>query len=276
MIGAWRLLRRAYSAFMEDDGTALAGYIAFSALLGLFPFMILATSVTAMFVGVDRGDDAIEALLEFAPPHVVQTIEPVLRDILANATGQVLTLSALAALWFSSNAVEAIRTAFDRAYNAPSRGIVTGRLIAFGVVLIGVVAAMALGLTIVLAPLLFALVEGEFGVALPGWLGLLRYGIGLAVFLGFLLFMHRVLPGHRRALPELMPGVLISTLIWIVAATAFSIYLGYTPTYVTTYGALAGVVITLMFFYITGLAVIFGAEINAVRARIKDDHGGIS
>lgn len=265
----WTLFYRAYIAFDKDDGTALAGYIAFSALLGLFPFLILATSVSAMIFGVERGDDAIEALFEFAPPHVVQTIEPVLRDILSNTSGSVLTLSALAAVWFSSNAVEAVRTAFDRAYNTPSRSLVPGRLIAFAAVLIGVVVAMALGLTIVLGPLWIGIVETEFGIALPGWLGVIRYAIGLAVFIGFLLFLHRVLPSHRHTLGDLWAGVLISTFIWVMAATGFSIYLGYTPTYVTTYGALAGVVITLMFFYITGIAVIFGAELNAVMVEMR-------
>ena len=65
----------------------------------------------------------------------------------------------------------------------------------------------------------------------------------------------------------LWPGVLTTAGIWLVAATGFSIYLGYTPTYATTYGTLAGVVITLVFFYITGMAIIFGAEVNAVLNR---------
>ena len=81
----------------------------------------------------------------------------------------------------------------------------------------------------------------------------------------FLVFLHRVLPGHRLPLRALWAGVAVTTVIWIIAATGFSIYLGITPTYATTYGTLAGVVISLVFFYISGMAVIFGAEINAVR-----------
>ena len=266
MMGVVRLFWDAYRAFLADDGSAMAGYIAFSALLGLFPFLILATNLTAYTLGPGGAEAAVAALFDFAPPHLAQTIEPILLDVLSGAGGGLLTLSAIAALWFSSNAVEAIRTAFDRAYDdAEPRGAVAGRLISILVVLIGVVVAMTLGTTIVLAPLAFGVIEAWFEIRVPGWAGAVRYGIGMGTYAMFLVFLHRVLPGHRLPLRALWAGVAVTTVIWIIAATGFSIYLGITPTYATTYGTLAGVVISLVFFYISGMAVIFGAEINAVR-----------
>ena len=268
MIATLRLLRDAYMAFAQDDGSALAGHIAFSALLGLFPFVILATNMTAFALGADGTQQAVQALFDFAPPHIAQTLEPVLRDVLAGAGGGLLTVSAVAALWFSSNAVEAIRTGFDRAYQeVEPHGLIAGRMIAFLVVIVGVIVAMTLGTTIVIAPLVIGVVESFGGFYVPGWVGVLRYGVGIAVFVAFLLFLHRVLPGHSHPLSMLWPGVLTTAGIWLAAATGFSIYLGYTPTYATTYGTLAGVVITLVFFYITGMAIIFGAEVNAVLNR---------
>ena len=272
MTGAWRILRRAYRGFVDDDGTAIAGYIAFSALLGLFPFLILAANLGALFVGPDEAEALVEALFVYAPPHVAQTIEPVVGDVLAGAEGGLLTISALAALWFSSNAVEAVRTAFERAYDVPSPwGLVSGRFIAFFFVLIGVAVAIILGVTIVFAPLLIQSIESFAGITVPGIVGPARLAVGLLVFTAYLFLLHRVLPRHGIATKGLWPGVLLTTGIWIVAATGFSIYLGYTPTYATTYGALAGVVISLMFFYITGLAVIFGAEVNAALAHFRQE-----
>ena len=88
------------------------------------------------------------------------------------------------------------------------------------------------------------------------------------VFIGFLLVMHRVLPGRHVKSSRLWPGVIVTTVLWVAAASVFSIYLSYTPSYTVTYGTLAGVIITLMFFYLTGLTIIFGAEVNAALNQI--------
>ena len=63
---------------------------------------------------------------------------------------------------------------------------------------------------------------------------------------------------------NLWPGILASVVIWGAAATGLSIYLAFAPSYTVTYGTLAGVIVTLLFFYLTGVALIFGAEVNAV------------
>jgi len=139
-------------------------------------------------------------------------------------------------------------------------------LISFGCVIVGIFVFFSLGLTIVLGPLILGLIQTYFGISVPNGTGLMRYLFGGVIFVSFLLFLHRVLPRHSYRIKKLWVGVLVSTVIWIVAATGFSIYLGYTPTYTSTYGTLAGVIITLVFLYITGMAIIYGAEVNAVLA----------
>ena len=264
-----QVMVRAVQAFTVNDGTAMAGYIAFSTLLGLFPFLILAANLGATLVGPAQSEALIDALFEYAPEHVARTLEPVVDDVLQGSDKGLMTISALAALWFSSNAVEAIRTAFERAYQvAAPHGLVTGRLISVLAVLVGVSVALFLGVTVVFGPLLMRTAEHYAGISIPGIAEPLRLAAGLVVFALYLALLHRVLPRLAGDRP-LWPGVFVSTIIWILAAMAFSAYLGTTSTYASTYGALAGVVITLMFFYITGLAVIFGAEINAALARMK-------
>lgn len=268
MIKIVAVLYEAFWEFQQDDGPALAGYIAFSGLLGFFPFVILTTNIAAFALGEGQSQQAVDALFAYAPPHVAQTLEPVLLDVLKGAGSGLLTVSALAAIWFSSNAFEAIRTAFDRAYNVSEpRGWFVGRIISILCVIGGTFASILLGFLIVLGPLAIQLVEGFFGIPIPFFAELARYAIGLVVFVGFISLLHFALPRHRIPFSKLWVGVIVSTVIWLIAASCFSVYLGYTPTYVSTYGALAGVVITLVFLYITGMAIIFGAEVNAVLAR---------
>lgn len=263
----WDILLRAYRGFVEDDGSVLAGHIAFSTLLGFLPFLLIATNVGALFVGEEEAQSLVDQLFLYAPSHLAETLEPVLRSVLKGAGGGLLTLSAISGLWFSSNAVEALRLAFDRAYNVHRpRSFVAARLVAFGVVILGTAVALILALTIVFAPQVIAALQSWAGVTVPGVAQGLRFLIGISVFTGFLLLLHRVLPRHRLSFSRLWPGAVFSAVVWVLAATGFSAYIGVTPTYVSIYGALAGVVVTLIFFYISGLTIIFGAELNAAIA----------
>lgn len=262
---ARRFLHRVIARFIEDDGTVFAGHIAYSLMLAALPFLIFAVALAGFVVGEQGAEMAVSALFEGLPEHVARTLEPVLLDALGRRRGGVLTLSALATLWAASNGVEAIRLGLDRAYGVPrARHVALSRLIALAVVLGGMALFIVLSALIVFAPLAFALIERWTGVRIPAEADLLRYGLGLAMLWLGLWAMHRVLPSRPMGPLRLWPGVLASVVIWSVAATAFSLYLAWAPFYSVTYGTLAGVIVTLVFFYLTGVALIFGAEVNAV------------
>ena len=266
---AVRVLWIAFDRFNRNDGSPMAGYIAFSGLLSLFPFLIFATTLIGILVGSDQSDSIIEALFEIAPPNVAETLTPVVKEVLNKQSGEVLTLSALFAIWVASNAVEAFRIAFDRAYAVPDpRGFFQNRALAIGLVFLGAVVAALLGVSILFSPLILRFIQHVLLVPVPTLTSYLTNIFGVLVFIAFLLIMHRMLPGRRLKTSRLWPGVLVTTLLWVGFASAFSIYLSFTPTYTVTYGTLAGVIITLMFFYLTGATIIYGAEVNAALNQI--------
>ncbi|WP_424932526.1 YihY/virulence factor BrkB family protein [Amaricoccus macauensis] len=264
----WDAIRR----FNRNDGAAMAGFVAFSCLLSIFPFLIFATALTGLIVGPDNTDAVIEALFEIAPEHMARTLEPVVGEVLQGRSNSVLTISVLFAIYVASNAVDSIRMAFDRAYLVRPDPFFLNRIRAIGFVMVGAIVAALLGFTILLSPLLIRLATELLHVQVPGITGYLTYAFGLAVFVSFAWGMHRFLPGRRLSRSiRLWPGVILTALLWIIAATAFSTYLSYAPSYAVTYGTLAGVIITLMFFYITGMVIIFGAEFNAALNRMQPD-----
>ncbi len=266
---AVRVIWVAIDRFNRNDGSAMAGFIAFSGFLSLFPFLIFAATLTGIMVGGDRSDTIIESLFRIAPQHVAETLEPVVEEVLGEQSEQVLTLSALFAIWVASNAVEAFRIAFDRAYAVPDpRGFIENRVLAIMLVFIGAVVAALLGVSILFSPLIQRVAEHVLLVPVPAIATYVTYGFGVMVFVGFLLMMHRMLPGRRLKTSRLWPGVLVTTVLWVAFASAFSVYLSFTPSYTVTYGTLAGVIITLMFFYLTGATIIFGAEVNAALNQI--------
>ena len=259
-----RVARSAYRRFNRDDGGAMAGYIAYSVFLSIFPFAIFASALVGMLVGAEETQKVIDALFELAPEHIAQTIEPVLREVIGHSRGGVLTFSALAAIWIASNAVEAVRIAFDRAYDAEEpKSFVMRRLMAIGFVFLAALTFTALGFVIILAPLGIALAEELIGFQAPAGAWMMRYGVGIAVFVIFLFALNRWLPSNPPKWRRVVPGIFVSTVLWLAGASLFSVYLAYAPSYTITYGAFAGVIVTLLFFYLTGATVIFGAEVNS-------------
>lgn len=264
---AWRVFVDALNGYWRNDGDAFAGYIAFTGLLAIFPFLIFVTMLIGTFLGQRQSDELTHALFDIVPTHIALTLEPVVNEVIDGASDRILTLSAVFAIYVASNAVESFRVAFDRAYRIiDPRSFLRARLVAVGFVFIGAIVAALLGASILLSPLIIRLIE-SFGVSVPGFASYLANGFGLVVFVGFVYVLHRMLPGKGMKGQILWPGVLFTTVVWLIAAVGFSVYLSYTPTYSITYGALAGVIITLMFFYISGAVIIFGAELNAAMHR---------
>ena len=265
LLVAWPVLWAAAKRFGADMGSVMAGNIAYSLMLAVVPFLIFATALTGFFVGAEASQIALNALFSAVPEHVAETLKPVLLEVIGERRGGLLTLSALATIWAASNGVEAVRIGLDRAYDVDdTRHVALNRLISIGVVLVGFAIFTVLSALIVFAPLVFILIEHWTSIVVPAEADVVRYVLGLTV-LGVALWpMHRLLPSRSMRGLRLWPGILASVAIWGAAATGLSIYLAYAPSYTVTYGTLAGVIVTLLFFYLTGVALIFGAEVNAV------------
>jgi membrane protein len=260
----WRVGIDAVRRFNRNDGWAMAGYVAYTGLLSIFPFLIFAATLTGILVGTGRSDEIIEALFKIAPEHVALTLEPVVTEVLNKQSSEILTLSGVFAVYAASNGINAIRVAFDRAYDtSEQRGYLHNRAVAVLMVFVGAVVATILGVSILLSPLLLRLAQDILHFPIPAFASYITYAFGMVVFMGFTLSMHRILPGWDAPPERLWPGVLITALLWVLVAGGYTIYLSYTPTYTLIYGTLSGVIITLMFFYLTGSTIILGAEVNA-------------
>ncbi|MEM6744401.1 MAG: YihY/virulence factor BrkB family protein [Pseudomonadota bacterium] len=271
---SWSQLRRGASAafdgakrFQANEGFVLSGYIAFAALLAIFPFAIFCASLAAATTGPEEIEALSRFLVDALPPQVAGAIGPPLTSALSLEGRGVLTVSGVGAVWAASNGVEAFRVAFERAYRSENpRHWIVNRLIGMAAVIFGAVAATLMGFAVVLAPLILATVEGLFGIDAPIGLGVVRYGVALAAFALLLYLMHWTLPSARRP-HRIWPGIWATLGVWSAAATAFSVYLTFAPSYSVTYGTLSGVIVTLLFFYLSGAVIIFGAELNAAMDR---------
>lgn len=254
-------------AFGDDDGWALASHIALSALLALFPFLIVLTALSGFAGSKDIADNLATLLLDTWPQEVAAPLAREIHNVLGTTRGGVLTVGVVLSIYFAASGVDSLRIALNRAYNAKeTRAWWLLKLESIAYVLLAAFALLALGLLIVLAPLVFAT-----WVKHAPWLAPLerqftywRYGIAGIVMVITLVVAHKWLPAGKRTFADITPGVIVTLVLWLAAGVLFGRYLAeFANNYVTMYAGLASAMIALVFLYWTATIFVYGGELNA-------------
>ncbi|ASY57971.1 MULTISPECIES: YihY/virulence factor BrkB family protein [Sinorhizobium] len=268
----WKVVFDALWHFSEDDGWAMASHVALSSLMAVFPFLIFGTALGS-FLGADQfAVTAVHLIFDAWPESIAKPVADEIVEVLTIQRGGVLTLSVVAAAYFASNGVEALRIALNRAYRvAESRPWYITRLASLGFVLAGVLILAVISILLVAVPLAVRNADQW----LP-WLDAVLATVdnwGLALALAMLtmglLVSHLWLPDGHRKIVDVLPGILLTLLLWSIGAYAFASYLAAFSNYVATYAGLASIVIVLVFLYMVGAIFIIGAEINAAILKFK-------
>ncbi|MEP7452092.1 YihY/virulence factor BrkB family protein [Phyllobacterium sp. SB3] len=266
----YRFLRRivadALGHFSTDDGWALASHVALSGIMALFPFLIFATAL-ASFLGASAfTETAVHVVFDTWPEVIANPIKQEVSNVLNVQRGGLLTISVIAAAYFASNGIEALRVALNRAYRViDTRSIIYCRLQSLGYVIIATIGIMAISFLLVLAPLAMRIASKWYPeiYLLSGTISFWRYCIASAVLIVGLLVVHLWLPaGHRRFI-DILPGILLTLIAWTIGATIFASYLETFASYISTYAGLASIMAAIVFLYIIAAIFIIGAEVNA-------------
>ena len=169
---AYNIALDAYWHFLDDDGWAIASHIALSALMAMFPFFIVLTSLASLVFGSgELADRVAKLLLSTWPEEVALPIEREIHRVLATTHTGALTLGAVLAVYFASSGVESLRIGLNRAYSVvETRHWILLRLESIGYVLVAAVASLALGFLVVLGPLMFRTALAYAPVMLKFWM----------------------------------------------------------------------------------------------------------
>lgn len=248
------------------NGFEIAGHISFTVMLSLFPFMIFLVSVAGFFGDTRSGQDFLNTLSLFAPPAVMTTLQPAIDEVVKNRSGSLLTIGLLLSFYSASSAVAALRLALDLAYGVDEhRSFLWRKVQDFVIVLVGSIIIMLSSVAIIAGPWILNLVARFTFIDATDedLIHVARYGFTLIALAILVVVLHIVLPNSRLSIRQTLPGALTTTVAWIVAASVLTVYFGQFANYSATYGSLGGVVITLMFFYVSAIIFIFGGELNA-------------
>jgi membrane protein len=264
--GWWQVLRRAYAAGQAANLSVLAGGVAFFAFLALFPTLIAALSLYGLVADPAQIAQQVNSLAGVLPAATRQLLREQLTALSRGSSGALtvgLVISVLAALWSASSGTTGLMAAINVAYDEQeTRGLV--RLRATALVL-----TLAAIIFVLVAVTLIAVVPSLAGHLHLGsiWLVLtqvIRWALLLVVFPVGLAVVFRIAPDRTGAqFRWVSPGAVVATLLWILGSAAFSIYVTSFGNYNKTYGALAGVIVLMLWLYVTSYIVLLGAGINA-------------
>jgi membrane protein len=265
----WEVTKRV-AVGVYNDGFIHAGNLAYLSIVALFPFFIVAAAVAHL---LGQGQDAqltVMNVLRRLPPNVADTLREPIQEVLTVRTGPLLWAGAVIGLWTAASFIETIRDILRRAYGvkfcAPFWEYRLGSiLLILGAVLLLMIAFAA---TTTLTFAHHLLIEWfPFAEGLATTLGLYRLVPAVTLFLTFYGLLFALTPArYRKSDCRKWPGALFITAWWLATVEILPSILGLLGGYSLTYGSLAGVMIALIFFFVIGLGVVIGAELNAALA----------
>ena len=257
-----------------EDGFVHAGNIAYMSLVALFPFLILAAAIAHLFGQSADAQLAVVNILARLPSQVREVLAAPIDEVLEGRSGNLLWFGAVVGIWTAASFIETIRDILRRAYGVKySASFWQYRLGSMaGIVVAVIVLMIAFGLTIALTSAHhYVVAKLPFSEGLAHRLGLYRIVPGATLYVTFYILFLALTPSRYRKLTcRKWPGALFVTLWWLLTVELLPDAIGLFGGYALTYGSLAGVMVALLFFFVIGLGVVMGAELNAALADAGD------
>jgi membrane protein len=276
---SFQALKATAQEFQRDDALGLAAQLAYYLILALFPFILVLVSLMGTFGSPELASTVLDYFRQVMPQPAYELIDKYTSDIIsgkAKAPG-LLSFGILFTIWSASGAFAALINALNRAYDVQeTRPFWKVR---------GIAILMTLGLSVLILVGVLLLVVGEpIGRTIADIFGLgglfelvwniVRWPVALFFMVFTVALLYYFAPDVNQPFRWITPGGLIGVLLWVLASVAFNFYVDNFGSYNKTYGSIGVVIILLLYLYISSLTILFGATLNAILVRMKEEISG--
>lgn len=251
----------------RNDVSGNAAQLAYYMLFSIFPMLLIAATLLA-YLHIDK-DSVFNMIKEFAPDQIMDFLEENLNNLLTQKNGGLLSIGIIATLWSASNGMNAVMKSLNKAYGVTNkRNYVVQRLLSmfFTLAMLATVGATLLLLVFGQQIGMFLINHLNFSEDFLSFWNNLRWTVTLIVIFVVFTFLYWVAPNRRSTLISVLPGALFSTIGWTVASVGFAYYVNNFGNYSATYGSIGVTIILMLWFYLTGIILMIGGELNATLA----------
>jgi membrane protein len=275
------VLRKTAREFIDDQCQDLAAALTYYAVLALFPALVVVVSLLGVFGQGARTTDAVmEIAADLVPASALDMLRPPIQQLVETPSAGFALVAGLAgALWSASGYIGAFGRAMNRIYEIEEgRPVWKLRPLQLLLTLAGLVMVAAVGFMLAVSgPVAKAIGDaigaGELAETL--WM-VLRWPVILIFVVAAVAILYHVTPNVKQ--PKfrwISVGAAVAIVVWIVASVLFGLYVANFASYNKTYGALAGIIVFLLWLWITNLALLFGAELDAELERGRQLQAGM-
>ncbi|MBX5484275.1 MAG: YihY/virulence factor BrkB family protein [Myxococcaceae bacterium] len=251
-------LKSAYKADHINDAAAALTYYG---VLALFPFLLFLVSLATLVIDPSQAERMVQQASQVLPEQAGEIISERVHSLMANRSVGLLSVGALGALWAASSGVAALIRALNTTYDVEeSRPFWKVRGLALLFTIGGGLLAVLAALTMVALPALANRIGGPVATAIL----LLRFPVAAALMMAVWAVAYYALPDVEQRFRFISPGSVLGVVIWLVASVGFSIYVRNFGKYDATYGSLGGVIVMLLWMWISAQVLLVGAEINSI------------
>lgn len=260
------LIKRTFKEVQDDDALGLAAQLAYYFFLALFPTLLFLIALASFLPAEDLVGRVVAMMQGVAPAEVISIIREQLSKIAEGEQAGLLSFGVAAALWSSSAAMVAVISALNRAYDVEdARPWWKQRLVAI-LLTLGVSLFLLVATALVVAgPEMAEFITGRFGLsAAVEWAWkILQWPLVFILVTSAVGLIYYFAPDVEQDWVWITPGSLLATVLWLVTSLGFRAYVVNFGSYNETYGAIGGVMVLMLWLYLTGLVIIVGAEMNS-------------
>jgi membrane protein len=257
--------------FQEDDASGLSAELAYRWLFAVFPFGLFLAALgafAASWIGIQNpAQQIIDALGDNLPAELAAGVQPELERVIGQQQPGLVSIGALLALWAATSGTMTVIKAMNRAYDVDeTRSAVTRYGMGIGLTIAAAVGLIVSFVTIVGGSLLTEKVASELGLGATAWtvISIARWPVVLAVLVVAVSALLRIGPNMTPSWRSTIVGGVVFAVGWLVATIGFALYVANFADYGATYGALAGVIVLMLWFYVTAMVLVASGELVAL------------